>query len=551
MFPACRLRSRLLHHLPGLLWVGLALALLLISVFPVLAGGNAKAGKSNKPAAKVVKQPAKKAAAAFAFDDVVKRAQALARKPYVPPAPVPDLLMKMSYDAWRDIRFRPEKSLWRGAKLPFELQFFHPGLYFDRTVKINIVAGGKPRELHGTRDMFDYGKNTFAPQVPEEVGFAGFRVHAPIKTKDYYDEFLVFLGASYLRAVGRDQHYGLSARGLAVDTASADGEEFPWFREFWIVKPSPKDKSVQIYALLDSQRVCGAYSYKATPGKETVLEVKSVIFLRQPVEKLGIAPLTSMYFFGENTSPDKWDDYRPEVHDSDGLQVRFDSGEWLWRPLQNLSFLLLNSFDASNVRGFGLLQRDTDFDHYQDLEARYENRPSVWVEPQGDWGEGRLELVQIPTQDEIHDNIAAYWVPKNPAPPGQPMHFDYTMRWFDADQVRPPAGYTVATRVGTTAQKKQTKTFVVDFDGKLLRKLPPDAPVEAVVNVGAGATLVDQRAYRNPVNGTWRMAFQIKLDDTSKLGQVLPDKRSPVELRAFLRNGYDVVSETWSYAYKP
>ena len=350
--------------------------------------------------------------------------------------------------------------------------------------------------------------------------------------------------------MGRNHHYGLSARGLAVDTAAPEGEEFPWFREFWIVKPSPRSSYLEIYALLDSQRITGAFSYRIYPGEKTVLKVESTLFPRQPIAKLGFGPLTSMFFLGENSSPRRFDDFRPEVHDSDGLQILLNNGEWLWRPLQNPANLQVNSFEASDVRGFGLIQRDRDFNAYQDLEAHYEKRPSVWVVPQGDWGPGRIELVQIPTQDEIHDNIVVYWVPARQPEPGKPLQVNYEMRWLDADRILPPRGYVVATRTGIDPVRK-TRVFVLEFDGKNLRHLSGRAPVEADVWVGAGGKIVDAQAFQNPVTMTWRLAFQIEVDKTNTIEQMLPSKRPLIELRAALKQGDKVLSETWSYAFKP
>ncbi len=533
------------------------MVILLSGLTLLLAAGTSSANTvkhvkqtSGKPIAVAHHQATPPKEPVFTFEKLVSVARDTAAEPYQPPEKPSDFLLQIDFDAWRDIRFRPEKALWKGMGLPFELQFFHPGFYFDRTVKIHIIDHDRITTLAGTKEMFDYGKNIFAPQLPQEVGFAGLRIHGPIKSADYYDEIAVFLGASYLRAIGRDHRYGLSARGLAVDTASPEGEEFPWFREFWIETPKAGQKYLQVYALLDSPRLTGAYTYRITPGEETVMDVQSTLFLRAPIGKLGLAPLTSMFFLGENSSPRKFDDFRPEVHDSDGLQVLFNNGEWLWRPLQNPSGLQVNSFDAPDIRGFGLLQRDREFRDYQDLEARYETRPSVWVEPRGDWGPGRLELVLIPSQDEIHDNIVTYWVPAASPPPGTPYRIDYRLRWLDADRVFPPAGHVVSTRVGK-APGKDGRIFVLDFDGELLRKLPDNAQLEPVVWAGDGGAILEQQVFRNQVTGTWRLVFRIKIDEASKIGQILPDKRPPVELRAFLKYGPDVISETWSYTFKP
>ena len=295
-------------------------------------------------------------------------------------------LRELDYDAYRDIRFRPEKALWRAEKLPFELMFFHQGRAVPEPVRINVVEPAGERVVAFDPALFDYGKNKLDPQTLRGLGFNGFRVHYAINKPGYKDEVVVFQGASYFRALGKGQSYGLSARGLAVDTAAAEGEEFPRFVEFWIERPRANATSLTIYALLDSRRVAGAYRFVLTPGAETTMQVTARLYLREKIGKLGIAPLTSMFAFGEN-QPGR-DDYRPEVHDSDGLSIQLGDGEWIWRPLVNPRRLLVTSFGTTNPRGFGLMQRDRSPASYEDPEAQYERRPSAWIEPVGNWGAG-------------------------------------------------------------------------------------------------------------------------------------------------------------------
>jgi glucans biosynthesis protein len=484
-------------------------------------------------------QPAR---AAFGLDDVAAKASKIAGEPYHDPkGEMPDWLLKMTYDQWRDIRFRPDAALWRDRKLPFQIQFFHPGLYFDRTVAINVVGPGGVHPVPFSPSQFDYGKNDFASRVPQNLGYAGFRVHYPIKTRDYFDEVIVFLGASYFRAVGKDNVFGLSARGLAIDTAESWGEEFPWFREFWLVEPAPTAKELVVYALLDSPSLTGAYRFVITPGDQTTVAVDGRLFLRKEVHKIGIAPLTSMFFHGENTI--RWfSDFRPEAHDSDGLLLGFASGEWFWRPIDNPKTLNVNGFQMESPKGFGLLQRDRDFDHYQDLETLAERRPSVWITPHGDWGAGRVELVQIPTNDDTNDNAVAYWVPATAPKPGEPLPFGYTMSWYSDDPSRPPGGRTLATR-RDNGTVKDAQRFVVDFVGKRLSAIPPDRVLRGVVTVVGGeeqAEIVAQNVVRNQFTGGWRLTFQVR-----------PKKREPVELRAFLDMAGETLTETWSYVILP
>jgi len=478
------------------------------------------------------------AALAFGFDDVAHSAEQLAAAAYKKPAEVlPKELSTLTYEQYRDIRHRPDNALWRDAKLPFELGFFHRGLYYDQPVKINEVNEQGIAEIKFDPGQFDYGANKVDVAKMGGLGFAGFRVHYPLNSK-YKDEVLSFLGASYFRALGKDQGYGLSARALAVDTGLPSGEEFPRFVEFWIERPAAAAKELVIYGLMDSRRVAGAYRFTLKPGAETVVDVKARLYLREAIGKLGTAPLTSMFFFGENQKSPA-DDYRPEVHDSDGLSLRAANGEWIWRPLVNPKRLLVTSFATANPLGFGLMQRDRAFSHYEDLEARYDNRPSAWVEPKGSWGPGRVELVQIPSPDESNDNIVAYWVPDTPPQVKQPWDIEYRVLWQKDADARPPLAWVEQTRRGHGYEKLPENSIglIVDFEGPVFKKLPAETKLEGVISGDSNVEIVRRHIYRNDITGGWRMAVAVRRIDSGK----------PAELRAYLRNGNDTVSETWSY----
>ncbi len=482
------------------------------------------------------------AAQAFGFEDVAKRARDLAGADYKAPAPqLPPELRELDYDAYRDIRFRPERAQWRAEKLPFELAFFHPGRSFQDPVRINTVEAGSVKRLEFDPALFDYGRNKLDPKKLRNLGFAGFRVHCAINTPNYKDEVLVFLGASYFRAVGQGQIYGMSARGVAIDTAGAPGEDFARFSEFWVERPRPGATTLTIYALLDSLRMAGAYRFVLAPGADTVTQVTARLYPRESISKLGIAPLNSMYAFGENQPGH--DDYRPEVHDSDGLSVALANGEWIWRPLVNPKRLLVTSFAATNPKGFGLLQRDRSPASYEDPEALYERRPSSWVEPMGNWGAGRVELVQIPTPDETNDNIVAYWVPDQAPAAKQPFNFAYRLHWQMPGQLPVGKGWALQSRRGRgyVKQADGDLNFVVDFDGPALRALKPDAKLESVVEIGGNAQLREQNLFRNQVSGAWRMTVRVKRTDIAK----------PVELRAQIKQANQTLTETWSYIVPP
>ena len=482
------------------------------------------------------------AADAFGFSDVDRRAREIAGRPYVKPAFVlPKPLKDLAYDQTRDIRFDPARSLFRAQKLPFEIQFFHLGGIFDQPVRIYEVVGNEVSEIVFDPAAFNYGNNKVDRSQWGKLGFAGFRVHFPLNVvasaPGYKDELVSFLGASYFRALGQGQRYGASARGLAIDTAERSGEEFPRFEQFWIERPAAGAKQLVIYALLDSRRVTGAYRFVIRPGEETDTEVQARLYLREPVAKLALAPLTSMFFYGENQRAPA-EDFRPEVHDSDGLAIHAGNGDWIWRPLVNPRRLLVTSFALIDPRGFGLMQRDRQFDRYEDLEARYELRPSLWVEPVSKWGAGRVELVQIPTPNEANDNIVAYWVPNTVPPPGRALDFSYRVLWLKNTDRRPPSGWVVQTRRGHgfVNVSNDSVKLTVDFDGPVLRKLPVNAPLQADVAIANGQS-TGLVVHRNDATGGWRLVVQMRMQD----------KEKPIEVRAFLRNGKEVLSETWNY----
>jgi glucans biosynthesis protein len=486
------------------------------------------------------------AAAAFGFDDVAARAQAEARAPYQPPPhTAPPELAALTYDQARDIRFRPERALWRRDGLPFELMFFHVGHGHTQPVLVNEVVDGQVRHVGFDPADYDYGKNKLSPSAWPDLGHAGFRVHYPLNNAAYKDELAVFLGASYFRALGGGQRYGLSARGLAIDTVGGQGEEFPRFKEFWVERPAPGASTLTLHALLDSPRATGAYRFTLVPGAQTEVQVRARLFLRDGVATLGIAPLTSMFHHGENTPRNR--DFRPEVHDSDGLMLATADAqggtEWLWRPLVHPGRPLATSFAVQRLQGFGLMQRDRSFANYEDLEARYERRPSAWVVPdgpEGAWGPGRVELLQLPIPDETHDNIVAYWVPDRAPPPGQPLELAWRIVWQGDAQALPPNGWTVQSRLGpgfTLAPLPPDEfQYVVDFAGPALDALPADAEVQARITPGRNARLVESNAYRNDARGGWRMTLRIKRSDPAQ----------PVELRAFLQHGQHTLTETWT-----
>ncbi len=479
---------------------------------------------------------------AFGFDDVDARAKALAQASFQDAGTnLSGSLQHMDHDRYQSIRFKPEASRWRAAKPPFELGLFHEGWLFDRPVKLDEIARGKASEIPFDAALFDYSASGIDPGAAEGLGYAGFNVHYALNVPIYKDDVLAFLGASYFRALGKGQMYGLSARGLAIDTALASGEEFPRFVEFWFEKPDAHADALVFYGLLDSPRATGAYRFAFTPGVDSIVEVTARIYLRDKVGTLGIAPLTSMFFHGANQRA-AGDDYRPEVHDSDGLSIESGTGEWIWRPLVNPKRLLVTSFAQQSPKGFGLMQRQRTFAAYQDLSTRYAAHPSAWVEPIGEWGPGRIELVEIPAPDETNDNIVAYWIADTAPAPRQPIDLHYRVHWQKDDATSPPTAWVAATLRGKGYSPKPDASlgFVIDYTGPMLAALPEDAPLGVDVSTDANGTIVSKSVRRNPDTGGARVELHFRRKDDTK----------PVELRVALRNG-TTVSETWSYALPP
>lgn len=481
-------------------------------------------------------------ARAFDLDDVAARARQLAAKPYERPAETARELQALNYEQYNDIRYRPERYRWRGAA-PFELSFFHRGFTFQVPVKMNEVNAEGVHEIRFNAQDFDYGASKLPPAAVKDAGFAGFRVHYPVNTPKVKDEALVFLGATYFRALGKGQVYGASARGLAVNTALAAGEEFPAFTEFWIQRPAAAARELVIYALMDSKSVTGAYRFVLRPGVDTVMDVRLQLYFREGVSKLGLAPLTSMFLFGENQRS-VHPDYRPEVHDSDGLSIHAENGEWIWRPLINPRRLLVTSFSLNDPAGFGLMQRDRNFARYEDLYDNYQWRPSVWVAPKGKWGNGRVELVQIPTPDETNDNVVAYWVPANAPAPRQPLELEYRLLWQKDAETRPPQSWVTQSRRGPgymRAPDPRAIVFSLDFEGPALARLPADARVTAAFTSDGNGQITENTTMRNDITGGWRAVLRVRRIDDKK----------PVEMRGFLRYNNETISETWSYILEP
>lgn len=481
----------------------------------------------------------------FSFDLLTEAARSRAAQDPAAPERLSPLFNELTYDDYQMIQFRPRKARWKDKGSTWNLLPFHLGWLFKEPVRLHEVVDGMATELTFTTDDFEY-RGHLKQEVPAGTalpGVAGFKITHPLNRGDKMDEIVSFVGASYFRALGLGNTYGLSARGLAIDSGLTKAEEFPRFSGFWLERPDPAATTVTIYASLDSASVTGAYRFVVTPGVETVVEVTARLFFRSDVEQLGVAPLTSMFLFAD-VNRSRFADYRPRVHDSNGLRIVRGDGDVIWRALDNPVRLATSYYSETQPRRFGLHQRGRDFEDYQDAGARYDLRPSVDVEPIGDWGSGKVRLFELPTDVEVHDNIGAFWIPDQPIKAGDAREFAYRLHWGRLEPDHSDDRAIVwATRggVGGAAgleNPPDSYKFVVDFKGGMLGRLPEDdKQVEPVLNIAGGKVDVLTLS-KLPGTNTWRMAADVSADN----GAV-------VEMTAHVA-GYDrKLSEIWSFQW--
>lgn len=499
-------------------------------------------------------------AADFSWDGLIAEAKHLAKQSYQSaPQPNHEVLDKIDWAAHGRIHFKPDDALYAEGPGAYPVAFFHPGRFFQSAVQMYQLdsalsekhARTSMREILYSKDHFDMPADSPAQQLGSETRYAGFRVQETrlgnqSKLDWQHNDWAAFLGASYFRAIGDQYQYGLSARGIAINTVeTGKQEEFPAFTRFYF-EPGAKDSdTVIVYALLDGPSITGAYRFAMTRNAGVVMDVESALFLRKDVARFGIAPMTSMYWFSARDKATQAD-WRPEVHDSDGLALWTGANEHIWRPLINPKAINVSAFSDRNPKGFGLLQRERRYEEYLD-SVHYERRPSLWVEPIGNWGEGSVQLVELPTDEEIYDNIVAMWVPHEKAKAGSSYKLHYRLHWTADAPFKAALAECVSTRIGRggeSANRPQGRhKFVVEFKGDALRQLPAGTAPEAVLSTSRGETLnVMTELTRSDANDSWRTLFDLNLPDNDT---------SPVEVRLFLRHGGQTLSETWLYQYHP
>ena len=475
----------------------------------------------------------------FSYETLQADAKRRAAAAYSPQhSKLPSDLDKLSPEQYRSIRFSPDAAIWRTEQVPFRLELLRAGYNLQTAVAVSTVEDGVAQDVVATPAMFEIGSVAQQAGPNPQLGKApiplsGFRVRSQINSKKVWDEFLVFQGASYFRAVAQHLLYGLSARGLAINTAEPSGVEFPAFTHFCFERPGPRASAIVIYALLESESTTGAYQFTVQPGVETQMDVDVNLYPRTEMRVVGIAPLTSMFLFDE-TNRGRLDDYRPEVHDSDGLQITMKSGEHVFRQLANPSKLQVSTFTSQPPDGFGLVQRSRSPSDFQDFENLYERHPSTWVEPKGDWGAGAVELVEIPSGRETNDNIVAFWRPAQPLTPGHPIHYAYRITWNAQPPLPKSMGMTIATRSGASLDGKR-RVCLLDF-------------------VGAGEKIdglhLDLTASSGKISNAALMS-NLAIHGLRASFEVDPNDAELIEFRLRIMRGDRPVTETWLYRWTP
>ena len=499
----------------------------------------------------------------FGFDQVEKMAQHRAAEKYVPlPNALPPQLQNLTPQQEARINWKDDFRLWRRNGLPFQVDFYHISKAFPTGPRINTVDHKGAHPLAYAPTFFDFGGLQFNPPLPLTLPYAGFYLRYPLPTAteakpNILNGFFTTQGASYFRALARDQVYGLSARALAIDTQVAGKpEEFPQFTDWWLYQPAPGATQLVLNAIIDSPSVAGAYEFTIHPGAVTSIDVHASLFFRQAVTRLGLAPFSSMYLYGENAKNHFGDNVYPEVHDSDGVLMQSGKGIWKWRPFQQSPQLQLYNFADENPKGFGLVQRDRNFQHYQDLDINYNVRPSVWVTPHGNWAKGVVQITQLPTNNKDTDNVIVFWRPDQSPKPGDRLDLDYTLDFYMNDATRPPLAYSDSTFINDPAPPplptappdpaklvgppippklaiaiakafaapvspaKKTPPpappgttpvqFLVDFMGDGIENVPANDPPDLdLIALPAGTVVRESKVEKNGYDNSWRVTFTI------------------------------------------
>ena len=500
--------------------------------FVILTAFVAVVGINNVNAATAQTTPnTEKKTEKFSHDTVITLAEQLSQKPFKEAKKAPKELIDLNFDTYSKINYQENAAIWGGSPTKFSVQLFAPGFLYKNLVDIDVVENSKAIPIELTEASFDVPNDAIEKLLTQVGQYAGVRLHYPINDDETKDEFIMFQGASYFRVLSKGQTYGLSNRGLAIDVAQPKGEEYPLFKRFWVERPSKYQTAIVVHALLDSQSVTGAYRFGIYPGAPSRVEVEVTLFPRHDIQHVGLAPLTSMFLYGGLDSSDK-PDYRPQVHNSDGLQVDRGNGERLWRPLNNPNKLQISAFGDEDIKGFGLIQRHRKFEDYQDLDANYQLRPSAWIEPLNDWGKGQLILLEIPSNAETNDNIVTYWEPQGGLKKDQPYKYSYRMTASNDSPSAASKARVVRSSKGQLVTKG--KELLIDYSNINAQDIDK-IRIDASISKGK---IISSRIVAHPdINGA-RVFLNFE-----------PESTNVAELRVQLNKDDKPLAATWLYRW--
>ncbi len=472
----------------------------------------------------------------FAPGFVTDQARALSKKPFkAPAADLPDPFRGLTFDQYAAIHARPEARVWATEAIGFAIEPLHRGFLYSSPVELNLVAAGQSFRLVYDPKLFDLGALR-PPAKMGDIGFSGFRALVP-QEGGGLREIASFQGANFFRALAPGQVPGLVSRALAVRLADPKGEDVPVFRSIWIEKPSLVSSALVIHAVIDSETIVGAFRFTVHPGEATIIDTECTLFARVALDNFGLGPISATHLLGFMDHR-RFDDLRPNVGEVCGLQMYTGAGEWLWRPVTNRETLQISTFIDDKPRGFGFLLRDRAFQDYDDEDQHWEKRPSLWIEPLGEWGQGGVQLIEIPTESEGNDNILCFWRPKQPLAAGSETAFAYRQFWCWNPPERPDLARAVTSRSGRGSSAKRRR-FFVEFQGDGLADPARAAGLKPTVTATNGA-VSGVRGFPGRDAKTYSVVFELE-----------PGADQSSELRLLLEAQGKPASETWLYRWTP
>lgn len=464
------------------------------------------------------------AGAPFDFESVERLAKERLLAPYVTPADGGGL----DDSAWPTVHIKSRHAPWtmtsRFVPLPRPAR---SGCVPTRWYSIQL-EGIRPFEYRPT--LFDWADADVPPTADNGGGFCGFDLLYPRPAGTGHAPF-ARIGGERWQLTGAGLPCGAAAWLLASLDDNGTARPVP-FTDHWLVRPAADARQLRLYALAESATLVAAAQMDLTPGTDGQARVQLTVYPRPGAGALLLAPLVGSFVQDEHR-PGRVSPLQAEQHTVDGLSVRNPAG-WIWRPLHNPPAPRAQSFPGAMPHGWGLRQRDRTPASYEPGSA-HPHQPDVWVEPDGDWGDGQLRLFEQPAKDLATYNVQVGFVPARPPAPDSVLKLAYTVHW-QAREAPMSIGRVVATRSGAAGQDTRRR-YAVDFGGL---ELPAGTVPEAVVDIGRGGQLRRQRVVANPYTGGWRLLFDFERESDG-----------PLPLRAYLQHAYQAVTETWDYVDLP